>query len=180
MGTYYDILQVSSNASLQEIKRAYFALAKKYHPDISELEEQVAEQQMIALNEAYSVLCDEIKRRNYDNNCQNLGGSIQYANPNNPFGNKAYLLANEIVRKQCRECIVELEIMLQTQIELVQLNRLWQQLLEQVEYTIERLKAVGVLEQETFAEFASAVRLTEQLYQVCNQPEQARAVRNKL
>ena len=61
---YYDVLGVSKNASQDEIKSAFRKLAKKYHPDISK-EENAAEKFKEA-EEAYSVLSDESKRKQYD------------------------------------------------------------------------------------------------------------------
>ncbi|WP_036452998.1 molecular chaperone DnaJ [Mycoplasma buteonis] len=60
----YKILGVDKNATQQEIKTAYRKLAKKYHPDI--LKDGTSDQKMKDLNEAYSVLSDETKRKQYD------------------------------------------------------------------------------------------------------------------
>ena len=64
--TYYDILQVSENASEEVIRMAYKALAKKYHPDVFDGDPKIAEQKMKELNEAYEVLSNEQKRMEYD------------------------------------------------------------------------------------------------------------------
>ena len=76
---YYDILGVDKTASQSEIKSAYFKLAKKYHPDVNKDPEAVPKFKEI--NEAYSCLSDEQKRKNYDqfgnaegNPFQNAGG----------------------------------------------------------------------------------------------------------
>ena len=61
---YYEVLGVSKNASQAEIKSAFRKLAKKYHPDVSK-EENAAEKFKEA-QEAYAVLSDEDKRRQYD------------------------------------------------------------------------------------------------------------------
>ena len=61
---YYDVLGVDKNASQDEIKSAYFKLAKKYHPDINKDPDAVGKFKEI--NEAYSCLSDEQKRKNYD------------------------------------------------------------------------------------------------------------------
>lgn len=67
METLYDILEVSRKASPEVIDKAYKTLAKKYHPDLKTGQEKIAaEAKMKKLNEAYSVLSDEEKRKKYD------------------------------------------------------------------------------------------------------------------
>ena len=61
---YYEVLGVSKTASQDEIKSAFRKLAKKYHPDVSK-EENAAEKFKEA-QEAYAVLSDENKRKQYD------------------------------------------------------------------------------------------------------------------
>lgn len=64
---YYKILEISKDASPDEIKRAYRKLAKKYHPDANTgAEKETAEAKFKEVNEAYSVLSDEQKRAQYD------------------------------------------------------------------------------------------------------------------
>lgn len=61
---YYEILGVSKNASDSEIKSAFRKLAKLYHPDVSK--EDKAEEKFKEAQEAYAVLSDPEKRRQYD------------------------------------------------------------------------------------------------------------------
>jgi len=62
---YYKILGVSKDASKEEIKRAYRKLAKKYHPDLNPGNKE-AQERFKEINEAYEVLSDDNKRRQYD------------------------------------------------------------------------------------------------------------------
>ncbi len=62
---YYKILGVAKSASQADIKKAYRALAKKYHPDKTK-GDKAAEEQFKDISEAYEVLGDEEKRKQYD------------------------------------------------------------------------------------------------------------------
>ncbi len=62
---YYEILGVSKNASDEELKKAYRKLAMKYHPDRNTNKKE-AEERFKELNEAYAVLSDKEKRKQYD------------------------------------------------------------------------------------------------------------------
>ena len=62
---YYEVLGVNKNASEDEIKKAYRVLAKKYHPDMNPGDEAAAEKFKEA-SEAYAILSDPEKRRQYD------------------------------------------------------------------------------------------------------------------
>lgn len=62
---YYETLGVSKNASDEEMKRAYRKLAMKYHPDRNPNKKE-AEERFKELNEAYAVLSDKEKRKQYD------------------------------------------------------------------------------------------------------------------
>ena len=63
---YYDILGVTRNASDIEIKKAYRKLAMQYHPDRNPRKEKWANEKFKEINEAYGVLGDPQKRRQYD------------------------------------------------------------------------------------------------------------------
>ena len=65
MSDFYDILGVSKSASATEIKRAYRKIAMKYHPDRNP-DNKEAEKKFKKAAEAYSILSDDAKRRQYD------------------------------------------------------------------------------------------------------------------
>ena len=77
---YYDVLGVDKSADATAIKKAYRKLAMKYHPDKNPGDKE-AEEKFKEINEAYEVLSDETKRRNYDQfghegvNGQGFGGA---------------------------------------------------------------------------------------------------------
>ena len=64
---YYEILEVDNNASQEIIKKAYSTLAKRYHPDLQPPEKKIkAEEKFKLINEAYEILSDEEKRKQYN------------------------------------------------------------------------------------------------------------------
>ncbi len=70
---YYEILGVHEGASAEEIKKAYRKLAFQYHPDKNPGREEM----MKEINEAYAVLSDERKRRDYNSYRQSYGFSAR-------------------------------------------------------------------------------------------------------
>jgi len=66
---YYTILQVSKNASQDEIKKQFRLLAKKWHPDKKQSND--AEEKMAQINMAYEVLSDHKRRKMYDQHFAN-------------------------------------------------------------------------------------------------------------
>ena len=67
MKDYYEILEVNKKASKEIINKVYKIQVKKYHPDLqSEQDKQKAEEKIKQINEAYEILSDEIKRKEYD------------------------------------------------------------------------------------------------------------------
>lgn len=64
---YYHILGVDKNASVDDIKKQYRRLARKYHPDVSkEKDKKAAEEKFKQVKEAYEVLKDPAKKKTYD------------------------------------------------------------------------------------------------------------------
>ncbi len=81
MKNYYEILEVSSKASIEVIEKAYKALVKKYHPDgrktLREEEKILREKRMKEINEAYAVLSSEFLREQYDKELNNMPNEYQ-------------------------------------------------------------------------------------------------------
>lgn len=61
MSTLYEILNISREADRQDIKRAFYKLAKQYHPDVSRNDSE-----FIKILNAYEILIDDIRRKRYD------------------------------------------------------------------------------------------------------------------
>ncbi|CAH1778248.1 unnamed protein product [Owenia fusiformis] len=61
---FYEVLGVSRSASDKEIKKAYYTLAKKYHPDQNK--DPTAAEKFKEVSEAYEILSDSGKRKQYD------------------------------------------------------------------------------------------------------------------
>ncbi len=65
MTNYYKILDITSTASQEEIKRAYRVLAVKYHPD-KNFGDKASEERFKEISESYIILSDTAKRNAYD------------------------------------------------------------------------------------------------------------------
>uniref|UniRef100_A0A0D9XX98 J domain-containing protein n=1 Tax=Leersia perrieri TaxID=77586 RepID=A0A0D9XX98_9ORYZ len=87
---YYDVLGVNKDASASDIKKAYYVLAKKFHPDTNK-EDANAEKKFQEVQRAYEVLKDEDKRETYDQlgaeayERQASGGGPDDFSGSNPF-----------------------------------------------------------------------------------------------
>lgn len=83
----YLTLGVEKSASAKDIKKAYYQLVKKYHPDVNK--EKDAEKRFHKIQESYELLSDKEKRTQYDQFGANAFDSNGNANPfagGNPFG----------------------------------------------------------------------------------------------
>ena len=65
MKDYYQILGISRQSTPEEIKKAYRRLARQYHPDMNKGDKK-AEERFKEISEAYSVLSEADKRKQYD------------------------------------------------------------------------------------------------------------------
>jgi curved DNA-binding protein len=72
----YSTLEVSENASADEIKKAYRKLARKYHPDINKSPE--AEDKFKEVNAAYEILSDTSKKQQYDMHGDSMFGGQSF------------------------------------------------------------------------------------------------------
>ncbi|CAL4106198.1 unnamed protein product [Meganyctiphanes norvegica] len=88
---YYEVLGVPRNASVKEIKKAYYQLAKKYHPDVNK-NDPTAQKKFTECSEAYEVLSDDTKRSQYDTmgkTAEQMGASGM-GSAGNPFQGKQW------------------------------------------------------------------------------------------
>lgn len=91
---YYDILEINKNASPEIIEKAYRTLVKKYHPDLQDNNLKAEYEEKIKLiNEAFEVLSDSEKRKNYDLDLKQTEVSVE---DYNNLINENLKLKNEI------------------------------------------------------------------------------------
>ncbi|NJL06344.1 MAG: DnaJ domain-containing protein, partial [Chloroflexaceae bacterium] len=62
---YYEILGVTQDTTVEQLKKSYRQLARRYHPDLNP-GDKAAEETFKAISEAYEILSDEDKRFQYD------------------------------------------------------------------------------------------------------------------
>ncbi|KAF9112221.1 hypothetical protein BGX27_003776 [Mortierella sp. AM989] len=79
---HYEQLGLARNASKREIKTHFYKLSKLHHPDKNASEE--SRKKFLSINEAYSILGDEQKRRNYDLTLLDKSGTL-YSDSNSQY-----------------------------------------------------------------------------------------------
>ena len=84
---YYKILEVSENADILKIKKKYRKLAMKYHPDRNAGDERAAKK-FREITEAYEVLSNGEKRKEYDYKRENENNHTKKKNDKENFKNK--------------------------------------------------------------------------------------------
>lgn len=84
---YYDILGIEPNATQTEIKKAYRKLSVKFHPDKNNGDTFLAEM-FKNINEAYEVLSNPTKRKDYDITLNKMSQSFIGHNQDNHYGDK--------------------------------------------------------------------------------------------
>lgn len=103
--TLYEVLEVSENASTEVIEKAYKVLAKKYHPDLQNEENRKnAENKMKKINQAYDILGNEEKRREYDKDLAKIRQEMERQRLENEQANNAsYMNEYDNVNNQTEE-----------------------------------------------------------------------------
>ena len=113
MKNYYEILEVDKNASEEVIEKAYKTLAKKYHPDLQN--NSNCQDKMRQINEAYEILSNDFKRREYDEKIKRQSVSIEEYNriiqENNRLKKDLKRVANQREMSQNKERLEEMSIM---------------------------------------------------------------------
>jgi len=78
--TYYDLLDLDRDATPEEIKEAYYKLARQYHPDVAADDPGVAEK-FALVNQAYRVLSDPQRRHQYDRTLSKKSYPLRHPTP---------------------------------------------------------------------------------------------------
>lgn len=113
MKNYYEILEVDKKASPEVIEKAYKTLVKKYHPDLQN--NSNCQDKMRQINEAYEILSNDFKRREYDEKIKRQSVSIEEYNriiqENNRLKKDLKRVANQREMSQNQERLEEMSIM---------------------------------------------------------------------
>ncbi len=110
MKNYYKILGIKEDASRAEIKKSYILLAKKYHPD--KLSEEDKENDIFSdISEAYAVLSNEDKRKEYDEKLEKMkkGENVEKQQREEKFQKLIIKAKRKIRSKNYNEAMIILE-----------------------------------------------------------------------
>lgn len=122
---YYEILGIDKNATQEQIKKAYRKLAIKYHPDKNQGNKE-AEEKFKQISEAYGILSDENKRREYDQFGRVSSGS-GHVSPEDIFakvfgGWRSPEMVNLIHLNRCLGIIIEQPVLICNKVNITGLN----------------------------------------------------------
>ena len=90
---YYKTLGVTKSASAEEIKKSYRKLARKHHPDANKGDAK-AEERFKEISEAYNVLSDEKRRKEYDEARSLFGSGARMPGQGTPAGGYGFDLGD--------------------------------------------------------------------------------------
>lgn len=111
MKNYYEILEISENASPEIIEKAYRTLAKKYHPDVQPIDKLYwAEIQMKEINEAYNVLSNPVSKKQYDTQLHLGNNNIYYQQKYNDLYSENEDLKHQLKANDSYENFKEVQI----------------------------------------------------------------------
>jgi curved DNA-binding protein CbpA len=85
---YYEILEITRKSTQAEIRKRYYILARKYHPD-KNLGVPYDDRKIKQLNDAYEILGDVNKRKKYDENPNSQGGRLSRKSSKQPVGKQS-------------------------------------------------------------------------------------------
>ena len=107
---FYKVLGVKKSAEINDIKKAYFSLAKKFHPDINKSSN--AKEKFSEINTAYETLGDKDKRKVYDTTGLNSDEQTQYTSYKEEYGDsEAFIFGNENnQRKRGEDVTISIEL----------------------------------------------------------------------
>ena len=106
MKNYYEILELSPNASSEVIEKTYKVLAKKYHPDLQPADKKKeSEEHFKLISEAYEVLSNPEKKKEYDQTLENerIRNQSQNQRQNRSTSYTASMNQEDILRKEQEE-----------------------------------------------------------------------------
>ena len=125
----YEILGVSPNATKEEIREKYIELVKKYHPDVNSSEDATEKSQEI--NEAYDILSNDSKRKEYDESLKNNNSEenvkenpFNYEEEINKYTEREKKYAEDLaLEKVIKDEILRADTIIKARLEVLELSR---------------------------------------------------------